>query len=142
MADIFSKAKRSEIMSKISGKETKPEIKVRKYLFAKGFRYRKNDKNLAGKPDIVLPKYKTIIFIHGCFWHSHENCSKSALPTTNREFWEKKIQGNVERDKTDQENLLNLGWNVIVIWQCQIKNQNLFDKTMEKIVSQIVSKNS
>jgi DNA mismatch endonuclease (patch repair protein) len=142
MADIFSKAKRSEIMSKISGKETKPEIKVRKYLFAKGFRYRKNDKKLAGKPDIVLPKYKTVILIHGCFWHSHTDCPKSALPTTNQEFWEKKIQGNVERDKTNQEKLLNFGWNVIVIWQCHIKNQTLFEKTMKKVESKMAGKTS
>ncbi len=139
MADIFSKAKRREIMSKISGKETKPEIKVRKYLFAKGFRYRKNDKRFTGKPDIILAKYKTAIFIHGCFWHHHKNCLKSALPQTNHEFWGKKIQANTERDKVNQVNLSNLGWNVIVIWQCQIKNQALFENTMEKLINRILS---
>jgi DNA mismatch endonuclease, patch repair protein len=138
MPDFFTKAKRSEIMSKISGKETKSEIKVRKYLFAQGFRYRKNDKKLLGKPDIVLPKYKTIIFIHGCFWHHHENCPKSALPTTNKKFWENKIKKNVERDIFNQETLINLGWNIIVIWQCRIKNQTLFYKKMEKIVKQLI----
>jgi len=137
MADIFSKSKRSEIMSKISGKETKPEILVRKFLFSKGFRYRKNDKRLAGKPDIVLPKYKTTIFIHGCFWHHHENCSKSALPQTNYDFWKNKIQGNIERDEKNQKKLKEIGWKVIVLWQCEIKNRNLFEKAMTELVIQI-----
>jgi DNA mismatch endonuclease (patch repair protein) len=124
-------------MSKISGKETKPEIIVRKYLFSQGFRYRKNDKKLAGKPDIVLPKYKTVIFVHGCFWHSHKNCPKSALPMTNREFWETKIQRNVGRDKRNRQKLKNLGWKVITIWQCRIKNKTLFEKTMKKVIDKI-----
>lgn len=98
MTDIYSKNKRSKIMSKISGKETKYEILVRKFLFEKGFRYRKNDKRLPGRPDIVLPKYKTIIFVHGCFWHGHY-CKAAKLPETNKEFWENKINSNIERDK-------------------------------------------
>ena len=137
MADIFSKAKRSEIMSRISGKDTKPEIIVRKFLFSQGFRYRKNDKKLEGKPDIVLPKYKTAIFVHGCFWHFHKNCPKSALPTTNREFWEVKIHRNAERDKDNYKKLKNLGWKVITIWQCKIKNKALFKKTMKKVIDKI-----
>jgi DNA mismatch endonuclease, patch repair protein len=137
MADIFSKAKRSEIMSKISGKETKPEITVRKFLFSQGFRYRKNDKRLPGKPDIVLPKYKTVIFVHGCFWHGHQNCKKSALPQTNHEFWKNKIQKNIERDKSKQKELKKLGWKAITIWQCRIKNKTLFEKGMKKIVEKI-----
>lgn len=137
MADIFSKAKRSEIMSKISGKETKPEILVRKYLFAEGFRYRKNDKKLTGKPDIVLPKYKTVIFIHGCFWHCHKDCPKANLPTTNREFWANKISENVERDTRNQKDLRKLGWNVIVIWQCRIRNRNLFEMTMQEVIREL-----
>lgn len=140
MADIFSKAKRSEIMSKISGKETKPEILVRKYLFSKGFRYRKNDKKLAGKPDIVLPKYKTVIFIHGCFWHHHKDCPKAALPATNREFWENKISKNVERDAQNRKDLRKLGWNVIEIWQCRIKNRDLFAITMQDVIRKIQGK--
>jgi DNA mismatch endonuclease (patch repair protein) len=124
MPDIFSKQKRSDIMSHISGKETKPEILVRKFLFAKGFRFRKNVKELPGKPDIVLPKYKTVIFIHGCFWHGH-TCKRGALPTTNSEFWKAKIGGNTERDKRNISELEKQGWDVIVIWQCEIKNINL-----------------
>jgi DNA mismatch endonuclease (patch repair protein) len=124
MSDIYSQQKRSDIMSHISGKETKPEILVRKFLFANGFRFRKNVKDLPGKPDIVLPKYKTVIFIHGCFWHGH-TCNRGALPETNFEFWKTKIGGNIERDKRDVSELKKQGWNVIVIWQCEIKNINL-----------------
>ena len=104
MSDIYSKSKRSNIMSKISGKETKPEILVRKYLFAQGFRYRKNVKELPGKPDIVLSKYKVVIFIHGCFWHGH-SCKQGTLPQTNYNFWQEKIRKNLERDN---RNILEL----------------------------------
>ena len=118
MTDIYSKQKRSEIMSKISGKETKPEILVRKFLFAHGFRYRKNDKRYPGKPDIVLPKYKTIIFIHGCFWHGH-NCPSGKLPETRKDFWKQKVNGNIERYKRNKLDLKKQGWRVITIWQCE-----------------------
>lgn len=137
--DIFSKSKRSEIMSKISGKETKPEISVRKYLFSKGFRYRKNVKDLPGKPDIVLPKYKTIIFIHGCFWHGHEGCKKSNLPTTNTEFWNEKIGKNIERDRFNINNLNNKGWKVIIVWQCELKNADVMDKRLMKLTTEIIN---
>ena len=104
MSDIYSKSKRSEIMSKISDKETKPEILVRKFLFSKGFRFRKNVKELLGKPDIVLPKYKTVVFIHGCFWHGH-SCKRGALPETNHKFWQEKINKNIERDSRNTSQL-------------------------------------
>ena len=134
MADIYNPQKRSEIMSKISGKETKPEILVRKFLFAKGFRFRKNDKRFPGKPDIVLPKYKTVIFINGCFWHGH-NCSAGKLPETRKEFWKEKINGNIERDKRNKAELIKQGWNVITIWQCELKNQGIRQRTLEKLVT-------
>ena len=134
MSDIFSKQKRSEIMSKISGKETKPEIQVRKFLFANGFRYRKNDKRYPGKPDIVLPKYKTAIFIHGCFWHGHD-CPAGKLPETRKDFWENKINGNVERDKRNKEELEKLGWRVITIWQCELKNKGIREKTLNELLN-------
>lgn len=137
MADIFTKQKRSKIMSNISGKETKPEILVRKILFAKGFRYRKNDKRYPGKPDIVLPKYKTVIFINGCFWHGHKNCEKAKLPETNYNFWKNKIEGNIERDKRNYEQLKNLGWNVIVLWQCQLNNKRNIDKTIKDLIQNL-----
>jgi len=122
LTDIYSSEKRSEIMSVISGKETKPEIFIRKYLFSKGFRFRKNDKRFPGKPDVVLPKYKTVIFVNGCFWHGHKGCRSSKLPETNLEFWGKKISDNVIRDQRNTEKLKEDGWKVIVIWQCELKN--------------------
>jgi DNA mismatch endonuclease (patch repair protein) len=126
--DTFSKSKRSDIMSKVSGKDTKPEILVRKYLFSKGFRYLKNVANLPGKPDIVLPKYKTIIFIHGCFWHGHENCEAAKLPASNIVYWTKKISSNIKRDLQNNESLRLLGWSVIVIWECELKAKNREEK--------------
>jgi len=137
MSDIFSKTKRSEIMSNISGKETKPEILVRKYLFSKGFRYRKNVKELPGNPDIVLPKYKTIIFVHGCFWHGHEDCKKSALPATNLEFWKDKLEKNKERDKSNILKLQESGWKVIIVWQCELKNTTVRDIRLKRLVLEI-----
>lgn len=134
MSDIFTKQKRSEIMSNISGTETKPEIIVRKMLFANGFRYRKNDKRYSGRPDIVLPKYKTVIFIHGCFWHGH-NCSAGKLPETRKEFWENKISGNIERDKKNIKDLENDGWHVIIIWQCSLKNKEIREKTLKELIN-------
>lgn len=107
-------------MAKIRGDETQPEIVVRKFLFSKGYRFRKNVKTLPGKPDIVLPKYKAVIFVHGCFWHKHKNCKKAQLPETRKEFWEKKISGNVGRDKKNIMHLKKTGWQVIVLWQCRL----------------------
>lgn len=135
MADIFSKSKRSEIMAKISSKDTKPEILARKLLFAEGFRFRKNDKKLPGKPDIVLPKYKTAVFVHGCFWHGHQGCKKSKLPETRKEFWKKKINANIERDKKNIQLLKEAGWNVKVIWQCELEKNT--QTTIESLISQL-----
>jgi len=136
LGDIYSKRKRSEIMSKISGTETKPEILVRKYFFSKGFRFRKNDKRLPGRPDIVLPKYKTVIFIHGCFWHGH-HCKAGKLPETNKEFWENKINSNMERDKKNQHKLEKLGWKIIIVWQCKLKNKKMMTKKLKEIEQKI-----
>lgn len=137
MSDIYSKQKRSEIMSHISGKETKPEILVRFFLFSKGFRFRKNVKELPGKPDIVLPKYKTIIFIHGCFWHGH-SCKRGTLPETNHEFWQEKINKNIERDSRNTLLLKEKGWNVIIVWQCEIKNKTNMDIRLNKLIEEIL----
>lgn len=123
-------------MSKISGTETKPEILVRKYLFGKGFRFRKNDKRLPGRPDIVLPKYKTVIFIHGCFWHGH-HCKAGKLPETNKDFWENKINSNMERDKKNQHKLEKLGWKIIITWQCKLKNKKVVTKKLKEIEQKI-----
>ena len=139
MTDIFTSEKRSEIMSKISSAETKPEILVRKYLFAQGFRFRKNDKRLPGKPDVVLPKYKSIIFIHGCFWHGHPECKKSKLPETRKEFWEKKISKNIVRDSDNYDELKNLGWNIVIIWECEINNKAKREITFSKLLATLKS---
>lgn len=139
IADIYSKEKRSNIMSKIRGMKTKPEELVRKFLFSKGFRYRINDKRYLGRPDIVLPKYNTIIFINGCFWHGHENCKAAKLPDTNTEFWRKKISDNEVRDRKNIERLRNEGWNVIIIWQCEIKNKNNTGKRLELLIDEIIN---
>ena len=138
MADIFSASKRSEIMSRVKGKETTPEVIVRKYLFSRGLRYRKNVKTLPGTPDIVLPKYKTIVLVNGCFWHGHKGCKPAHLPATNLSYWEKKIADNVERDKRKRQELENLGYNVLVVWQCQLKTKVRFD-TLEKLYSDIIN---
>jgi DNA mismatch endonuclease (patch repair protein) len=138
MADTVSKQKRSEIMSHVTGKETKPEIMVRKYLFARGLRYRKNVKQLPGTPDIVFPKYKTAVFVNGCFWHGHKGCKYSHLPSTNLEYWEKKIADNLERDERKTRKLEKLGYRVLIVWQCQLK-PNIKIETLETLYHNIVN---
>ena len=125
-------------MSKISGKETKPEILVRKFLFAQGFRFRKYVTNLPGKPDIVLPKYKTVIFVNGCFWHGHQDCKRSVLPESNKEFWELKISKNIERDEINKSELLKLKYKVIIIWQCELstKVRDFYLKNLIKLIKE------
>ena len=139
IADIFTKEERSAHMAKIKGKNTKPEIIVRKFLFSKGFRYRINDKSLPGTPDIVLPKYKTAIFVHGCFWHGHQGCKKARLPASNIDYWEKKIVENKERDRKKVKLLEDARWHVIVVWQCEIENKGQREQYLEKIVGKIFS---
>jgi DNA mismatch endonuclease, patch repair protein len=119
--DIYDPKKRSSIMSKVRSKNTKPEIIIRRRLFALGYRYRLNVVNLPGKPDIVLPKYRTVILIHGCFWHQHPGCKKATIPKTNSDFWRQKLLRNVERDRVITEELKSAGWQVIILWECEIK---------------------
>ncbi len=109
------------MMGRIRTKGTAPELALRSALHSAGFRFRLHRKNLPGKPDIILPKYKCVIFVHGCFWHHHEGCVKSTLPKTNVEFWQNKIAANVRRDKANQDNLAKLGWQVLIVWECDIK---------------------
>ncbi len=123
MADVHTKAQRSYNMSRIRSKNTKPEMLVRSYLHKQGYRFRLHDKKLPGKPDIVLPKYKTVIFINGCFWHGHKNCKYFVVPKTRTKWWLEKINGNIERDKKVKRELKKLGWKVINIWQCYIRKQ-------------------
>jgi DNA mismatch endonuclease, patch repair protein len=121
MADVFTKEKRSEVMSRIKGQDTKLEVKVRSRLFRDGFRFRKNDKRYPGKPDILLPKYKTAIFINGCFWHGHDGCKYFVVPKTRTEFWVNKIQTNKKNDAKNTKLLKKMGWKVFVCWECRLK---------------------
>ncbi|MCI8777476.1 MAG: DNA mismatch endonuclease Vsr [Oscillospiraceae bacterium] len=130
--DNHSKEVRSYNMSKIRSTGTKPEEMVRKYLFSKGLRYRKNVKKLPGKPDIVLPKYKTIVFVNGCFWHGHKDCRYFVMPKSNIEYWESKINNNIARDKKTYDSLLTLGWNIQVVWECELKKDKR-EKTLERL---------
>jgi DNA mismatch endonuclease (patch repair protein) len=121
MTDVHSKEIRSYNMSRIKGKNTKPEMLVRRFLFSKGYRYRLHDKSLPGKPDLVLPKYKTIVFIHGCFWHGHEGCKYFVIPKTRTEWWLDKIGKNRQNDKQAIQLLKKDGWKIIVIWECDLR---------------------
>ena len=135
MADNHSPESRKYNMSRIRSKDTQPEEIVRKYLFSQGFRYRKNVKKLPGCPDIVLPKYKTVIFVQGCFWHMHD-CGRFHWPATNVDYWEPKILRNVERDKENQEKLSAAGWKVLLVWECQLKTKQI-QKTLERLAEAI-----
>ena len=135
MADSVSKEQRSRNMSRIRSTNTSIEVKVRKYLFRSGFRYRKNVTALPGKPDIVLPKYKTVIFVHGCFWHRHEGCRYATTPSTNSEYWQQKFHRNIENDIRHSKELSEMGWNVITIWECELKKS--FDDTMDRVIENL-----
>lgn len=130
MSDVHSKQVRSYNMSQIKGKNTKPEMLVRKFLHSNGFRYKLHDKTLPGKPYIVLPKYKTIIEVQGCYWHGHKNCKYFVLPKSNTEFWETKISDNIKRDIDNHNKICKLGWQLIIIWECQLKTSTI-QKTLD-----------
>ncbi len=135
--DNLSREKRSWNMSRIKGKDTSIEIMVRKYLFKEGFRYRKNDKRLPGKPDIVLPKYHTAIFIHGCFWHRHPGCKDATTPKSRTDFWKSKFSKNILNDCINQEKLKTAGWNIVILWECEINTR--FEETMTRLITYLRS---
>ena len=135
--DVHNKEIRSYNMSRIKGKKTKPEEVVAKYLFANGFRYRRNVRGLPGTPDIVLKKYRIAIFVNGCFWHCHEGCKWFVFPETNAEFWKKKFDCNRERDKQNYKKLQDNGWNVIIVWECEIRHNDR-NKRLETLVEEIM----
>ena len=135
MADNHSKEVRSINMSHIRSTNSKPEEIVRKYLFAEGFRYRKNVKKLPGCPDIVLPKYKTVIFVNGCFWHKHD-CPRFVWPSSNQDYWRPKILRNIERDNQSRKELETLGWKVITVWECELK-KNVLNETLGKLIAEL-----
>lgn len=124
MTDRLSKEKRSWNMSRIRSKDTSPEMRVRSYLHKAGFRFRLHEKNLPGRPDIVLPKYETVIFVHGCYWHRHPGCKLAYMPKTRVEFWQEKFRQNVERDRVKKDQLLESGWTVLTVWECMSKDDN------------------
>jgi DNA mismatch endonuclease, patch repair protein len=136
MADVHDKKTRSFNMSRIKSKNTKPEIIVRKYLFNKGFRFRLHLVNLPGKPDVVLPKYKTIVFIHGCFWHGHENCKYFVIPKTRTDWWIEKIERNKKIDDANFQKLKLLGWKVLTIFECELKNEKR-QYTLDELINKI-----
>ena len=131
--DSLTKEKRSWNMSRIRSNDTTPELAVRSFLFRHGFRFRLHVKSLPGHPDIVLPKYKTVIEVRGCFWHRHPGCRQATMPSSNVEFWQKKFKRNVDRDKETEKQLNELGWNLIVIWECELKN----DERLNLLINQI-----
>lgn len=141
MTDVMTPEQRSRCMAAIRGKDTKPEIIVRKYLFSRGMRFRVQVRKLPGNPDIVLPKYKTVIFVNGCFWHGHEDCKYFRLPKSNVEFWKNKIKYNMARDVRNQAELKTLGWRVIRVWECGLRTvsgreeylQNLYETILHPI---------
>lgn len=136
--DNKSAEQRRENMSHIRSTNTKPEEVVRKYLFSKGFRYRKNDKRYPGKPDIVLPKYRTLVYVNGCFWHQHSGCKYAAIPKSNQEYWLPKLARNIERDEKVHQEALESGWSVIVVWECSIKRKRR-KRTLETLAEYILS---
>ena len=136
-ADIFSEEQRSYIMSRVSSKNTKPELYVRSFLHGQGLRFRIHRKDLPGKPDLVLPRYRTAIFVHGCFWHRHEGCSRATAPSTRIDFWNRKFSRNVERDSESQSALKQEGWNVLVIWECELSTIDKRAKCLSKLIPRI-----
>ncbi|MCK7554050.1 DNA mismatch endonuclease Vsr [Chitinophaga sedimenti] len=139
MADVHSKDVRSYNMSRIKGENTKPEILVRKFLFSHGIRYRLHDKRFPGKPDLVVPKFKTVLFVHGCFWHGHPKCKYYVVPKSRTEWWLSKINGNIKRDAESVEKLEREGWKVITIWECDLKD-NKKEVTLQLLLKQLKNK--
>lgn len=133
--DIFSKDKRSRIMSHVGGKDTKPEQIVRSLLHRMGYRFRLHRKDLPGKPDIVLPKYKKVIFVHGCFWHGHSGCKRAKRPATNQKFWHEKLDKNIARDRAVIEQLEKMGWKVLVVWTCEMKDMESLQMKLSSFIA-------
>lgn len=138
MTDVHEPKVRSYNMSRIGSGNTKPEIQVRKYLHNQGFRFILHDKRLPGKPDIVLPKYRTVIFVHGCFWHGHKRCKYFVMPKTNQTFWVKKITSNVKRDRIIRRKLKGQEWMVISIWECELRSYSR-EKALSRLVKKILN---
>ena len=142
MVDIVDVATRSRMMGGIRNKNTKPEMLVRRFLHARGFRYRLHVNSMPGKPDLVLPKYHAVIFVHGCFWHQHRNCRLAYTPKTRTEFWEEKLGRNADRDKLSTEKLIDIGWRVMTIWECALRDAEMRRLGLEEAADWITSDRS
>lgn len=134
MTDVFTKKKRSWIMSRVKGRDTKPEILVRSFVHRMGFRFRIHRRDMPGNPDIVLPQHSKVIFMHGCFWHGHKRCPRSKRPTTNEGFWNKKLDRNIERDKRFRRKLRSMGWKALVVWQCETRKPEKLIGKLERFL--------
>jgi DNA mismatch endonuclease (patch repair protein) len=141
MADVHEPSVRSYNMSRVKGKDTKPEVQVRKYLHAAGFRYtlhgKYKGKKLPGKPDIILPSYKSVVFVHGCFWHAHKDCKFFTIPDTRSHFWKEKLLGNRQRDTENSIKLEQMGWTVFVVWTCDLKTNEKVETTLKNLAQQL-----
>lgn len=135
MTDVFTRKKRSEIMSLVKNKDTAPERAVRSILHRMGYRFRLQGSGLPGDPDIVLPRHKKVIFVHGCFWHGHKGCRRAARPSSNRRFWDRKLSINVERDKADIKALRQMGWSVLVIWGCESRSTDIATRKLIRFMA-------
>jgi DNA mismatch endonuclease, patch repair protein len=138
--DVYGKRKRSEIMARVKGRDTGPELLVRAIVHSLGYRFRLYRRDLPGCPDITLPKHRKVIFMHGCFWHSHKRCPRSARPSTNIAFWRKKLDSNITRDKRNIKQLRKDGWRVLVIWQCQTRNSETLKRTLSEFLNEEVKR--
>jgi len=134
MADVFPKEKRSWIMSRVRSRDTAPEMVVRSCIHRMGFRFRLHRRDLPGNPDIVLPRHGKVIFVHGCFWHGHQGCSRSTRPTTNTSFWDEKLEANIERDKRSQRELRREGWKSLIVWECETRNPEKLLRKLERFL--------
>ena len=139
-ADIFSEEQRSYVMSRVASKNTKPELAVRSYLHRQGFRFRIHGRQLPGNPDVILPKHRTVVFVHGCFWHRHRDCSRTTMPTTRVDFWRNKFEKNVSRDQKNQSLLKQGDWKVLVVWECEISTHTKRGERLPLLARQIETK--
>ena len=142
MTDVFSESKRSYVMSRVGSQNTTPEKIVRSHLHRRGFRFRLHGKKLPGKPDIVLPKYGAVVFVHGCFWHRHYGCRYATTPATRTKYWNDKFRRNQERDRKQQQGLIELGWRVMIVWECEIRNFDKRKKRLKNLCNQLSSEAS
>ena len=135
MADIMSGSARSRLMSRIRGKDTMPELRVRRYLHSRGLRFRLHVKDLPGKPDMVFPRYRTVVFVHGCFWHQHSGCPYAVMPASNTDFWRSKLEGNVQRDQRHASALHSAGWRVLTVWECEVRSRERLEHLAREITA-------